>query len=61
MRRPDSGMCWRYRVSPHSRLLTLGIKISMSDKGCPTQNGIAERFMRTLKEGTHRLHRVSRF
>lgn len=32
------------------RLLTHGIHISMSDKGCPQQNGIAERFMRTLKE-----------
>ena len=26
------------------------VRISMSDKGKPTQNGIAERFMRTLKE-----------
>ena len=32
------------------RLDTAGIRISMSDKGKPTQNGIAERFMRTLKE-----------
>lgn len=32
------------------RLLALGVKISMSDKGCPTQNGIVERFMRTVKE-----------
>jgi len=32
------------------RLLAHGIYISMSDKGCPQQNGIAERFMRTLKE-----------
>lgn len=32
------------------RLLGLGVKISMSDKGRPTQNGIAERFMRTVKE-----------
>ena len=32
------------------RLLTRGIHISMSDKACPQQNGIAERFMRTLKE-----------
>jgi putative transposase len=28
----------------------LGVKISMSDKGCPTQNGMAERFVRTVKE-----------
>jgi len=26
------------------------VRISMSDKGKPTQNGIPERFMRTLKE-----------
>lgn len=32
------------------RLLAHGIHISMSDRGCPQQNGIAERFMRTLKE-----------
>ena len=32
------------------RLLTHGVHISMSDKGCPQQNGVAERFMRTLKE-----------
>lgn len=27
-----------------------GVRISMSDRGKPTQNGIAERFMRTLKD-----------
>jgi transposase InsO family protein len=32
------------------RLLALGVKISMSDTGRPTQNGIVERFMRTMKE-----------
>ncbi len=32
------------------RLLEAGVRISMSDKGKPMQNGIAERFMRTLKE-----------
>lgn len=32
------------------RLLALGVKISMSDVGRPTQNGIVERFMRTVKE-----------
>lgn len=31
-------------------LLDYGVLISMSDKGDPTQNGLAERFMRTLKE-----------
>lgn len=38
--------CWDH-VGP---LLEGGTRISMSDTGCPTQNGIAERFMRTLKE-----------
>jgi putative transposase len=33
-----------------SRLLEADVKISMSDKARPTQNGIVERFMRTLKE-----------
>jgi transposase InsO family protein len=32
------------------RLLALKIKISMSDKASPTQNGLVERFIRTLKE-----------
>ena len=32
------------------RLLSLGVTISMSDKASPTQNGIVERFMRTVKE-----------
>lgn len=32
------------------RLLTLGVIISMSDKASPTQNGLVERFMRTVKE-----------
>jgi transposase InsO family protein len=32
------------------RLEAAGVRISMSDKGKPMQNGIAERFMRTLKE-----------
>jgi transposase InsO family protein len=31
-------------------LAALGVHISMSDKGRPMQNGIAERFMRTLKD-----------
>jgi putative transposase len=33
-----------------SLLLEAEVKISMSDKASPTQNGIVERFMRTLKE-----------
>ena len=32
------------------RLHEAGIRISMSQRGKPTQNGIAERFMRTLKD-----------
>jgi transposase InsO family protein len=32
------------------RLLEHGVKISKSDKASPTQNGLVERFMRTLKE-----------
>jgi transposase InsO family protein len=32
------------------RLLALGVHISMSDKASPTQNGMVERFMRTVKE-----------
>jgi len=32
------------------RLLSLGVNISMSDKASPTQNGLVERFMRTVKE-----------
>jgi putative transposase len=32
------------------RLLTAGVKISMSDKASPTQNGLVERFLRTFKE-----------
>ena len=32
------------------RLLALKVKISMSDKASPTQNGLVERFIRTIKE-----------
>jgi transposase InsO family protein len=32
------------------RLLGLEVNISMSDKARPTQNGLVERFMRTVKE-----------
>ena len=46
---PDQGR--QYSAGLHiDRLNEAGIRISMSDKGKPTQNGIAERFMRTLKE-----------
>lgn len=31
-------------------LLEVGVKLSMSDKASPQQNGIVERFMRTVKE-----------
>lgn len=38
--------CWQHI----ELLLERGVQISMSDKGEPTQNGLAERFMRTLQE-----------
>ena len=41
----------QYAAGLHTdRLLALNVKISMSDKARPTQNGLVERFMRTLKE-----------
>ena len=41
----------QYTAWQHTqRLSLLGIKISMSDKGQPTQNGLVERFIRTVKE-----------
>ncbi len=41
----------QYAAWLHTDMLdTAGVRISMSDKGKPMQNGIAERFMRTLKE-----------
>lgn len=41
----------QYAARQHTqRLQALGVTISMSDKGSPTQNGIVERFMRTVKE-----------
>ena len=41
----------QYSAWLHTDMLTTaGVRISMSDKGKPQQNGIAERFMRTLKE-----------
>ncbi len=41
----------QYATWQHTeRLLGLGVKISMSDKASPTQNGLVERFMRTVKE-----------
>ena len=45
----DQGV--QYASCAHtSLLLEAEVKISMSDKASPTQNGIVERFMRTLKE-----------
>jgi transposase InsO family protein len=38
--------CWQH-IEP---LLERGVHISMSDTGEPTQNGLVERFIRTLKE-----------
>lgn len=41
----------QYAAWQHTeRLLELGVHISMSDKASPTQNGLVERFMRTVKE-----------
>lgn len=41
----------QYSAWLHTDMLdALGVRISMSDKGKPAQNGIAERFMRTLKD-----------
>ena len=41
----------QYAAWQHTeRLLAWGVKISMADKGQPTQNGLVERFIRTLKE-----------
>jgi putative transposase len=41
----------QYAAWQHTdRLLALGVHISMSDKASPTQNGLVERFMRTVKE-----------
>ena len=45
----DQGV--QYASFEHTALLLAqGVTISMSDTGQPTQNGIAERFIRTLKE-----------
>ena len=41
----------QYSAWLHTDMLdAAGVRISMSDKGKPMQNGIAERFMRTLKD-----------
>jgi len=41
----------QYSAWLHTDMLhEAGIRISMSERGKPTQNGIAERFMRTLKD-----------
>ena len=41
----------QYAAWQHTeRLLGLAVHISMSDKASPTQNGLVERFMRTVKE-----------
>lgn len=41
----------QYAAGQHTdRLLGLGVKISMADKASPTQNGLVERFLRTVKE-----------
>lgn len=41
----------QYAATDHVELLRAGNTIiSMSDAGCPTQNGLVERFIRTVKE-----------
>jgi putative transposase len=41
----------QYSAWLHTDMLdSAGARVSMSDRGQPTQNGIAERFMRTLKD-----------
>lgn len=41
----------QYAATDHVALLQAGNTIiSMSDAGCPTQNGLVERFIRTMKE-----------
>jgi putative transposase len=41
----------QYAAWQHTdRLVGLGVNISLSDKASPTQNGLVERFMRTVKE-----------
>lgn len=41
----------QYAAWQHTeRLLGLGVNLSMSDTASPTQNGLVERFMRTVKE-----------
>ena len=45
----DQGV--QYAASEYTELLqSQGVRISMADVGEPTQNGYAERFMRTIKE-----------
>ena len=42
---------WQYAAKEHVELLKkAGVQISMSETGEPTQNGYAERLMRTIKE-----------
>lgn len=40
----------QYATTAYTNLLLPTTQISMSAKGCPTENGIVERFIRTLKE-----------
>ena len=49
MHHSDQG--WQYAATDYVNLLqTTGIRISMAEVGEPTQNGYAERLMRTIKE-----------
>ena len=46
----DQGVQYLSRVSNISTLTRHGIKISVARRGCPWENGYAERLIRTLKE-----------
>jgi putative transposase len=44
----DQGV--QYATPSYTNLFPDTVRISMSNIGCPTENGIAERFIRTFKE-----------
>ncbi len=44
----DQGV--QYATQSYTNLFPDTVRISMSNIGCPTENGIAERFIRTFKE-----------
>ena len=50
MHHSDQGVQYLSRVSYLSKLKAHGIEISVARRGCPWENGYAERLIRTLKE-----------